>query len=93
MVNVAQYQIVATGSTVSECEQKYVQLLGSKGITTPEERPQTEASGVIAELRSAVLDGNTYYFIRLEGEGGVLLRLRLPEWGGRDPQCGRLRHY
>ena len=68
MVNVAQYQIVATGSTVSECEQKYVQLLGSKGITTPEERPQTEASGVIAELRSAVLDGNTYYFIRLEGE-------------------------
>lgn len=56
------------GSTVSECEQKYVQLLGSKGITTPEERPQTEASGVIAELRSAVLDGNTYYFIRLEGE-------------------------
>ena len=68
MVNVAQYQIVATGSTVSECEQKYVQLLGSKGITTPEERPQTEASGVIAELRSAVLDGNTYYFVRLEGE-------------------------
>ena len=68
MVNVAQYQIVATGSTVSECEQKYVQLLGSKGITTPEERLQTEASGVIAELRSAVLDGNTYYFIRLEGE-------------------------
>ena len=68
MVNVAQYQIVATGSTVSECAQKYVQLLGSKGITTPEERPQTEASGVIAELRSAVLDGNTYYFIRLEGE-------------------------
>ena len=33
MVNVAQYQIVATGSTVSECEQKYVQLLGSKGTT------------------------------------------------------------
>ena len=40
MVNVAQYQIVATSSTVSECEQKYVQLLGSKGITTPEERPR-----------------------------------------------------
>ena len=45
-----------------------LKLLGSKGITTPEERPQTEASGVIAELRSAVLDGNTYYFNRLEGE-------------------------
>ena len=68
-----------TGSTVSECEQKYVQLLGSKGITTPEERPQTEASGVIASSAPPCWTANTYYFIRLEGEEGVLLRLRLPE--------------
>ena len=68
MVNVAQYQIVATGGTVSECEREYIRLLGDSGITTEEELPQTEASGVIAEIRSAVLDGNTYYFFRLEGE-------------------------
>ena len=67
MVNVAQYQVVATGSTVSDCEQKYIQLLVQKGITTEEDLPQTEVHGVIAEIRSAVLDGNTYYFLRLEG--------------------------
>ena len=57
MVNVSRYDIVAIGTTVSECERAYARLLSSKGIsTTP------------AELRSAVLEGNTYYFIRLEGE-------------------------
>ena len=68
MVNVAQYQIVATGSTVSSCEQTYIQMLADKGISTPEELPQTQANGKVAEIRTAVLDGNTYYFIRLEGE-------------------------
>ena len=68
MVNVAQYQLVATGTTVSACEQSYIQMLAEKGITTPEELPQTSNSGVVAELHSAVLDGNTYIFIRLQGE-------------------------
>ena len=68
MVNVAQYQVVATGTTVSQCNQEYIRLLSDKGITQDEELPQTEASGVIAEIRAAVRAGNTYYFIRLEGE-------------------------
>ena len=67
MVNVAQYQLVATGATVSACEQSYIQMLAEKGITLPEELPQTSVSGVIAELHSAVLDGNSYVFVRLEG--------------------------
>lgn len=68
MVNVKQYQVVATGATVAATEQEYIRLLGDQGIAAPEALPQTTASGVIAELRSAVLDGNTYYFLRLEGE-------------------------
>ena len=68
MVNVAQYQLVATGATVSACEQTYIQMLADKGVTTPEELPKTQASGTIAEIRSAVLNGSTYYFLRLEGE-------------------------
>ena len=68
MVNVKQYQLVATGATVAATEQEYIRLLGDLGITAPEALPQTTASGVIAELRSAVLEGNTYYFLRLEGE-------------------------
>ena len=42
-------------------------MLAEKGITLPEELPQTSVSGVIAELHSAVLDGNSYVFVRLEG--------------------------
>ncbi|MCI9403595.1 MAG: CvpA family protein [Oscillospiraceae bacterium] len=68
MVNVSRYDIVGTGSTVPTCEQNYIQLLAEKGITQAEELPQNTADGTIAELRSAVLDGNTYVFVRLEGE-------------------------
>ena len=68
MVNVAQYQIVATGSTVSQCEQQYIRMLSEKGITQEEELLQTQATGTVAEIRSAVLDGNTWYYVRLEGE-------------------------
>ena len=68
MVNVAQYQVVATGSTVSACEQEYIKLLNNKGITTPEDTPRTEVSGVISDIRSAVMEGNSYYFIQLEGD-------------------------
>ena len=68
MVNVAQYQIAATGTTVAQCEQEYVRMLREGGVTQTEDVPQTEASGVIADIRSAVMDGNSYYFIRLEGD-------------------------
>ncbi len=67
MVNVAQYQIVATGNTVSACERSYIQMLSEKGITQKEELPQTQVTGVVAEIRTAVLEGNSYYFLRLEG--------------------------
>lgn len=67
MVNVAQYQIVATGSTVSACEQAYVRMLNEKGLTQQEQLPSDQTAGVVAEIRSAVLEGNTCYFIRLEG--------------------------
>ena len=68
MVNVARYDIVATADTVTACEQEYIRLLSDRGVTETEDLPQTEASGPVAEIRSAVLEGNTYYFVRLEGE-------------------------
>ena len=68
MVNVRQYQIVATGSTIGECESSYLKLLKSQGITEDVILPQTEVSGTVEELRSAVLDGNTRVYIRLKGD-------------------------
>ena len=67
MVNVAQYQLVAVASSVSQCEQVYIDLLSQRGIVSEEERPETQISGVVDDLRSAVLEGSTYYFLRLEG--------------------------
>jgi hypothetical protein len=67
MVNVAQYQIVATGTTVAECEVNYQKLLTQHGVTNPEVIESAEISGRIADIRSAVIDGNTKVSIRLEG--------------------------
>lgn len=67
MVNVAQYQIVATGTTVSACERSYIQMLNDKGLTQEEDLPKTQVTGTVAEIRTAVLEGNSYYFLRLEG--------------------------
>ena len=66
MVNVAQYQIVATGSTVATCEAEYLKLLTAQGITETEQLPQTEIHGTVAEVRFAVVDGTTRAYIRLE---------------------------
>jgi len=68
MVNVRQYTIVATGNTLAECEREYIRLLSQNNISTEVELPETETSGVISEIRTAVLDGNSYYFIRLDGD-------------------------
>ena len=71
MVNVQQYDAVATGTTVEECVDNYVQLLADRGITTttPVDPGDTETvSGVVADVRYAVVDGGTVCYIRLEGE-------------------------
>ncbi len=72
MVNVSQYQIVATGTTVADCEASYRSMLAEKGLISPEDTDvtvsdQEEVEGTIAEIRSAVIDGNTWYYFRLEG--------------------------
>lgn len=66
MVNVQQYNIVATGNSVAECERNYVQLLGDNNIEVETEELST-VIGTITDIRSAVLDGNTRYFIQLNG--------------------------
>ena len=72
MVNMEQYQIVATGTTLQACETAYIQQLVQNKIISGDEGGAVAASGSVsgkvAEIRSAVLDGNTYYFIRLDGD-------------------------
>ena len=73
MVTVQQYNIVETGGTVAECEANYRRTLADNGLISDSESEaapsdQEEVSGAVAEIRTAVLDGNSYYFLRLEGQ-------------------------
>lgn len=70
MVNVQQYQIVATGDTVAQCEQNYLAMLAQNGILDGSANlAGTEVvEGTIADIRTAVLEGNSYYFIQLIGD-------------------------
>jgi len=68
MVNVQQYNIVATGASVADCEKEYVRLLSQNGIITEAARPENEITGKVADIRTAVIDGNSYYYFRLDGQ-------------------------
>ena len=71
MVNVQEYQIVATGATPEACEAAYIQLLMESDMISSDSGEElltrNQEEGTIAEIRTAVLEGNTYYFLRLEG--------------------------
>lgn len=67
MVNVRQYQLVATGTTVAECEREYTKLLASNNLAEDIEIESTTVSGKITQIKTAVINGNTRYYLRLEG--------------------------
>ena len=71
MVNVSQYQIVATGATVADCESNYRLMLARNGLIDQGDADitpsgQGQVTGTIAEIRTAVVDGNTWYYLRLQ---------------------------
>ena len=71
MVNVSQYQLVATGTAVEECQAAYAELMVKNGISEIEPEPEVvkaTSKGKIADIRSSVMDGDTWYFIQLENE-------------------------
>ena len=76
MVNVESYQIVETGSSVAECETNYRKKLAGAGVIGAGESSvngeiRTE-HGVVAEVRSAVIGGNTHFYVRMEHTPGYL---------------------
>ena len=85
MVNVQNYQVVATGKTIAECTENYVKLLAQSNINikvdidgikdatdnpqggNEETKPQTSTvKGIVSDIRTAVMGGESYYFIKLE---------------------------
>ncbi|MBQ7836922.1 MAG: CvpA family protein [Clostridia bacterium] len=74
MVNVQQYQIVANGYSLAECEENYKALLAKNDLieTEPEaDEPEVavtkkELAGTVTEIREAVISGTTVYFIKID---------------------------
>ena len=63
-VDVNQYQIVGTGNTVEAAREDYISKLKTENVSNEEAKPET-AEGVIEKINSAVIDGNTIYYIKL----------------------------
>ena len=73
MVNVRQYQIVETGGTLAECEANYRRELRYAGLIGEGEEELPPAgtgtvSGTVEEIRTAVIDGNSHYYLRLKDD-------------------------
>lgn len=71
MVNIQKYQLVATGDTVAECEKIYRNLMIGSGINTTNEASKKNVSGKIVLLKDIVVDGNSFYYIMLEGDDSI----------------------
>ena len=75
MVNVQQYQIVATGASVEECQSNYYKLLRQNKLDTGEApilpADEDTVTGIVTALRSAVIDGTTMYYVTLDADNIV----------------------
>ncbi len=71
MVNIQRYQNVAIGDTVPECEQTYVKMLGLKNKGAAAGSDLQTAEGKIRRIAQAVVDGNTHFYVMLEGRDEV----------------------
>ena len=68
MVNIKKYQNVAIGDTVADCEKSYNRLLKQSGIKTTTEDEIKNVSGKISKIAQGVVDGNSHYYLMLEGK-------------------------
>ncbi len=68
MVNIEKYHIVAIGDTVGQCEKVYRSLMAGNGIDTTKGVAASEVEGTISMMKDIVSEGNTYYYLMLEGK-------------------------
>jgi len=73
MVNIEKYTVVAIGSTVAECEKDYMQQLKDNGvIVNKEAEAETKTvSGKILRMTEAVVEGNSHFYLILEGGDAI----------------------
>lgn len=70
-VDVGQYQIVGTGSTVEEAKRNYRQALNMEEIEIGEELETESVKGTIDSIANVVVSGNTCYYFTLKDQNTV----------------------
>ena len=75
MIDIQRYQNVAVGDTVAECQKSYGALLATNGALTAKDVANSstygETSGKIRTMAQAVVDGNTHFYVTLEGDDAI----------------------
>ena len=73
MIDIQRYQNVAVGDTVAECQKSYEALLATNGVDTGDSAPSDEkqAKGIIATMAQAVIEGNSHYYVTLQGDSSI----------------------
>lgn len=69
MVNIEQYQIVAIGDTILECEKLYLNI--TENIREVDSSTILSTTGTIRKIAEAVIDGNSHYYILLENNDEI----------------------
>ena len=65
MVNIQKYQNVAIGDTVSACQDAYIKLLNTSGITSGNTGDSKKMTGTIRRIAQSVLDRNSHFYLVL----------------------------
>lgn len=69
-VDVEQYQVVGTGSTVREARNNFAVLMQSEDVEL-DPGEVTAISGTIAAISHVVMEGNSYYYFLIDGDTNV----------------------
>ncbi len=73
MIDIQRYQNVAVGDTVAECQKSYEALLATNGVVTDpsSDVAALEKQGIIARMTQAVMEGNSHFYVKLEGDESI----------------------
>lgn len=71
MVNIEQYQIVAIGDTVPECEKTYTAQMKLSGIGVEDTATLPKITGSIKKIAESVIEGNSHYYILLNNSNEI----------------------
>lgn len=74
-VDVNQYQIVGTGNSVESARADYISKLKTENVTEVPKTEPNEITGVIENINSAVVEGNTVYYIKLQENSEIYTAL------------------